>query len=72
VADEFEFDDMREIDAELARAFGGIRAPAGLSSALMNRVRLPRPTRLPEVLDAIACMSVLSFAACFAFFVILK
>jgi hypothetical protein len=67
-----EFEEMREIDAELTRAFAGTSAPAHLSPAVRNRILLPRPTRLPELLDAIACMAVLSFAAGFAFFMILK
>jgi len=61
-----------QLDERLTRAFGGICAPASLASAVMNRVRMPAPTRLPEVLDAIAWMGVLSLAACVAFFVILK
>jgi hypothetical protein len=65
-----EFDD--EIDRELARAFAGTSAPPRLRVSVINRIRMPAPTRLPEYLDAIAIMSVLSFAAGFAFFVILK
>jgi predicted RNA methylase len=67
-----EFDELSEIDERLTRAFAGISAPASLASAVMNRVRMPAPTRLPEVLDAIAWMGVLSLAACVVFFVILK
>jgi hypothetical protein len=68
-----EFDEFdRPLDDELSRVFAGISAPQRLRSSVMNRVRMPAPTRLPEYLDAIAIMSVLSFAAGFAFFVILK
>ena len=69
VFDEFE---DRHIDDELSRAFAGTSAPASLASSVMNRVRLPAPTRLPEVLDAIAWTGILSLAAGLAFFVILK
>ena len=61
-----------QVDERLTRAFGGISAPASLACSVMNRVRTPAPTRLPEVLDGIAWMGVLSLAACVAFFVILK
>jgi hypothetical protein len=65
-----EFDDS--IERELTRAFAGTQAPARLRAAVMHRVHMPPPTRMPEVLDLIGLMSILSFAACFAFFVILK
>jgi hypothetical protein len=68
----FEESEEQYIDRELARAYSGITAPARLSAAVLNRVRMPAPTRLPEILDAIAWMGVLSMAACVAFFVILK
>jgi hypothetical protein len=61
-----------QLDERLTRAFGGISAPGGLASAVMNRVRTPAPTRLPELLDGIAWIGILSLAACVAFFVILK
>ena len=64
-----EFD---EIDNELARGFSGISAPPTLRASVMNRVRIPAPTRLPEVLDAIGWVGIISFAAAFAPFVILK
>jgi hypothetical protein len=67
VPDEFDF-----LDEELAQSFSGTRAPAHLASAIMRRVRMPAPTRLPEFLDAIGWVGVLAFAAGFAFFVILK
>jgi hypothetical protein len=68
-----EFDDMDEhVDRELARAYTGITAPARLSAAVLNRIRVPAPSRVPEILDAIAWAGVLSMAACVAFFVILK
>ncbi|HTB10445.1 MAG TPA: hypothetical protein VK752_02680 [Bryobacteraceae bacterium] len=65
-------DEFKEIDDELARAFAGTSAPARLAASVRNRVRLPAPTRLPEFLDAIGVIGVLSFAVGFAFFVILK
>ena len=65
-----EFD--RETDQTLAAALSGIRAPFSLKASVMRRVHLPPPTRWPEFLDAVACMSVFSFAACFAFFLIRK
>jgi hypothetical protein len=67
--DEF---DEQSIDQELTRAFAGTSAPPRLASSVMNRVRVPAPTRLPEILDGIAWMGVLSLAAGLAFFVILK
>lgn len=68
-----EFDEIDgSIDEQLVRAFTGTSAPARLAPSVMRRVRMPAPTRLPEILDGIACIGVLSFAACFAFFVILK
>lgn len=66
------FDEFDHIDEELARAFAGTSAPARLASSVRNRIRMPAPTRLPEFLDAIGVIGVLSFAAGFAFFVILK
>ena len=66
-----EFDDQ-DLDLRLTQAFAGTRAPARLASAVMNRVRMPAPTRLPEFLDAIASMGVLAFAAGVVFFVIFK
>ncbi len=65
-------DELDNIDRELTRAFAGTSAPARLAASVMNRVRTPAPTRLPEILDAIGVMGVLAFAAGFAFFVILK
>jgi hypothetical protein len=64
-----EFDTL---DQELMRAFAGTSAPARLASSVMNRVRIPAPTRLPEFLDAIGWIGALSFAASFVFFVIFK
>jgi hypothetical protein len=69
--DEFEGIDS-SIDDDLTRAFAGISAPASLTSSVMRQVRTPPPTRLPEILDAIGWMGVLSLAASVAFFVILK
>jgi hypothetical protein len=66
------FDEFDPIDEELARAFAGTSAPATLAGRVRNRVRTPPPTRLPEFLDAIGVIGVLSFALGFAFFVILK
>ena len=66
------FDEFDTLDEELAQAFGGTSAPARLASAVRNRVRMPPPSRLPELLDGIGLIGVLSFAAAFAFFVILK
>lgn len=70
------FDEFDHIDGcpddELTRAFAGISAPARLAASVMNRVRMPAPTRMPEILDAIGWMGILSVAACLAFFVILK
>ena len=66
------FDELEHIDEELTRAFAGIRAPARLAPAVMNRVRIPPPTKLPEYLDAIGWIGVLSFAASLTLFVILK
>ena len=68
----FDESDEQYVDQELMHAFAGVRAPVGFASSVMKRVRIPPPTRLPEVLDAIACMGVLSFAAGVAFFVIVK
>lgn len=67
--DEF---DEQYIDERLTRAFAGIHAPASLAASVMNRVRMPAPTRLPEFLDAIASIGILAFAASVVFFVILK
>jgi hypothetical protein len=61
-----------ELDEELTRAFAGTRAPAHLAFSILRRVRTPAPPRLPEVLDAIGWMGILSLAACVTFFVILK
>lgn len=66
------FDEFEEIDAELTRAFAGMSAPPSLAAAVRRRVSVPAPTHWPELLDGIACISVVSFAACVAFFVILK
>lgn len=66
-----EFDDQ-DLDLQLNQAFAGTRAPARLASTVMNRVRMPAPTRLPELLDAIGWMGILSVAAGVAFFMILK
>jgi len=66
------FDEFDDIDEELTRALAGTRAPASLAWSVMNRVRMPAPTRVPEVLDAIGWIGALSFAAFFAMFVILK
>jgi hypothetical protein len=65
-------DEFDILDEELTRAFAGTSAPDTLAPAVMNRVRMPGPTRLPEILDAIGVMGVLAFAAGFAMFVILK
>jgi hypothetical protein len=67
--DEF---DEQDLDRQLTQAFAGTRAPARLASAVMNRVRMPAPTRLPEFLDALASIGILAFAAGVVFFVILK
>jgi hypothetical protein len=66
------FDELDHIDEELTRAFAGTKAPVRLASAVMSRVRMPPPTRLPEYLDAIGWIGVLSFAASLTLFVILK
>lgn len=67
------FDDeaLRHIDEELSQAFAGTSAPVSLAASVMNRVRMPPPTRLPEFLDAIGWIGILSFAAG-AVFAILK
>jgi hypothetical protein len=65
-------DEFDEIDEELTRAFAGTSAPPRLASSVMNRVRVPAPTRLPELLDAIGWIGVLTFAASLTLFVILK
>lgn len=74
--DEFESESLRHLDDQLARAFAGTKAPGRLRTSVMTRVTLahdmPPPTRMPEFLDGIALMAVLSFAAGFAFFLILK
>jgi hypothetical protein len=67
VSDEFE-----QLDAQLTGAFAGISAPPRLATSVMRRVHMPPPTRVPEVLDAIGWMGILSLAAGIAFFVILK
>jgi hypothetical protein len=67
-----ELDEFEQIDRELMRAFAGTSAPPRLASSVMNRVRTPAPSRLPEVLDAIGWMGFLSFAASLVFFVIAK
>lgn len=64
--------DERDLDEQLTRAFAGISAPPRLASSVMRRVRTPAPTRLPEVLDAIGWMGILSVAAGVTFFLILK
>jgi predicted RNA methylase len=66
-----EFDD-HDLDLQLTQAFAGTRAPARLAHTVMNRVRMPAPTRLPELLDAIASMGILAVAASVVFFVIFK
>lgn len=66
------FDEFEEIDQELERVFAGTSAPARLASSVMNRVRLPAPSRVPEFLDLIGWFGALGFATAFAFFVILK
>ncbi len=66
MSDEFDI-----LDDELTRTFAGTSAPASLAPSVMNRVRMPAPTRLPELLDAIGWAGILSFAAG-AVFVILK
>jgi hypothetical protein len=65
-------DELEQIDDQLTRAFAGISAPTRLSSSVMRRVHMPAPTRVPEVLDAIGWMGILSLAAGIAFFVIIK
>jgi len=64
--------DELELDRELARAFSGIRAPRTLAASIMRRVSTPAPSRMPEVLDAIAWMGVLTMAASIAFFFLPK
>jgi hypothetical protein len=66
VSDEFDY-----IDEELKRAFAGTQAPPSLAASVRNRVRMPAPTRLPEFLDAIGWVGILSFSAG-AVFAILK
>jgi hypothetical protein len=66
------FDEFDPIDEELTRAFAGTAAPARLAPRVMKRVRMPAPTRLPEYLDAIGWIGILSFAASFTVLVILK
>ena len=51
--EEPETESLRHLDAELARAFGGTRAPSRLRAAVMTRIYMPPPTRLPDFLDAI-------------------
>lgn len=68
----FDESDEQDIDRQLTQAFAGTRAPARLASAVMNRVRMPAPTRLPEFLDALASMGILAFAAGIVLFVILR
>jgi hypothetical protein len=65
-------DELDYLDEELTRAFAGTSAPPRLASSVMNRVRTPAPSRLPELLDAIGWMGLLSFAASLVFFVIVK
>lgn len=60
------------VDRELARAFGGVKAPAGLAASVMRHVRMPEPTKLPELLDVIGWMGILSLTASVVFFAILK
>ena len=60
------------LDQELERAFGGVKAPATLAASVMRRVRTPEPTRLPELLDVIGWMGILSLTASVVFFAILK
>jgi hypothetical protein len=66
------FDQSDELDEQLVQAFSGIFAPPRLSTSVMRQVRTPAPTGLPEILDGIAWMGILSLGACVAFFVILK
>jgi hypothetical protein len=70
--EEFDEEVRGQVDDDLTRASAGISAPARLASSVMNRVRIPGPTRMPEILDAIGWMGILSVAWCLAFFVILK
>jgi hypothetical protein len=78
--DEFEGEDFNEelrddfnvIDQELTRALARTQAPPRLLFSVMNRVRMPAPTRVPEFLDAIGWIGALSFVASFAIFVIMK
>jgi hypothetical protein len=67
-----EIEGVRDVDEQLRRAFAGTSAPAGLASSVMNRVRMPAPTRLLELLDAIGWIGALSFTAAFTCFVIFK
>ena len=64
-------DEIDSMDEELTRAFAETKAPPSLAASVRNRIRLPAPTRLPEFLDAIGWIGILSFSAG-AVFAILK
>ena len=66
------FDEFDDIDRQLEGEFAATRAPANFASTVMRRVRVPAPSRLPELLDAIGWAGVLSMAASIAAFVIFK
>ncbi|HZU27331.1 MAG TPA: hypothetical protein VFA04_17520 [Bryobacteraceae bacterium] len=51
---------LRQIDETLDAALGGITAPPGFAARVRRRVREPRLSRAPEILDAIGWLAVLA------------
>jgi hypothetical protein len=51
---------LRRVDEELDAMFAGVAAPPHFAPALLRRVREPRVTRLPEILDSIGWAAVLA------------
>ncbi len=53
---------LQAIDDELGAALSGVCAPRNLAANVLRRVRQPRVTRIPELLDFIGWAAVLAIA----------
>ncbi len=53
---------LQAIDDELDAALSGASAPGNLAANVLRRVRQPRVTRIPELLDFIGWCAVLAIA----------
>ena len=65
------FEALAEIDAALAAEFEAVRAPATLALAVQSRVAPSLPARvsvLPEILDFVGWLGVISAAGLLAYF----